>query len=196
MYDLKGPSIVVDTACSSSLVAIDIACQDIRNGKCSQAIVGASNLILVPLKNEQRIGIESSDGRTKTFDNASDGTGVGEGVIAFMLKPMDLAKKDHDNIYAVIKGSAINQDGSSIGLTAPNADSQTKVILQACRNANVPIDTIQYFEAHGTGTNIGDPIEVQGITNAFKKYNNQHQICAIGSVKTNLGHLDNCAGMV
>ena len=196
LYDLKGPSIVVDTACSSSLVAIDIACQDIRNGKCSQAIVGASNLILVPLKNEQRIGIESSDGRTKTFDNASDGTGVGEGVIAFMLKPMDLAKKDHDNIYAVIKGSAINQDGSSIGLTAPNADSQTKVILQACRNANVPIDTIQYFEAHGTGTNIGDPIEVQGITNAFKKYNNQHQICAIGSVKTNLGHLDNCAGMV
>ena len=196
LYDLKGPSIVVDTACSSSLVAIDIACQDIRNGKCNQAIVGASNLILIPLKNEQKIGIESSDGKTKTFDNHSDGTGVGEGVVAVMLKPMGLAKKDHDHIYAVIKGSATNQDGRSNGLTAPNADSQTKVILQACNNANVPIDTIQYFEAHGTGTNIGDPIEIQGITNAFKKYTDQNQICAIGSVKTNLGHLDNCAGII
>ncbi len=195
LFDLKGPSIVVDTACSSSLVAIDRACQDIRDGRCEQAIVGSSNLILIPLKNEQKIGIESSDAQTKTFDDSSDGTGVGEGVIAVVLKPLEKAVEEKDNIYAVIKGSAINQDGRTVGLTAPNATSQTSVIVDACRNAGISLESIEYFEAHGTGTKLGDPIEIQGITNAFRKYTDRKQFCAIGALKTNIGHLDNCAGI-
>lgn len=197
ILDLKGPSMLIDTACSSSLVAIHTACQNIRNGECDMAIAGSVKINLFPLENEDyKLGIEASDGRAKTFDESSDGTGRGEGVAAVVLKPLSNALKDGDNIYAVIKGSAVNQDGSSAGITAPNALRQEEVILKAWEDAGINPETIAYIESHGTGTKLGDPIEIAGITRAFNKYTDRKQFCAVGSVKTNIGHLDAGAGIV
>ncbi|EPR13629.1 SDR family NAD(P)-dependent oxidoreductase, partial [Ruminiclostridium papyrosolvens] len=195
ILDLKGPSIVVNTACSSSLVAIHCACQGIRSGDCDMAIAGAVKIILAPFEYENKLGIESSDSRTKSFDDSSDGTGEGEGVVSVLLKPLSKALKDGDPIYAVIKGSAINQDGSSNGITAPNPKAQADVIKMAWKDAKVEPETIAYIEAHGTGTKIGDPIEIDGITSAFRSYTNRKGFCAVSSVKTNLGHLDTAAGV-
>lgn len=194
MLDLKGPSMLINCACSSSLVAVHTACQAIKNNECKQAIAGGIRLAFIPVEDGINIGIESSDGMTKTFDNDSDGTGAGEGAIVFFLKAYNEAIKDRDNVYAVIKGSAINQDGTSMGITAPNAKAQSDVIIKALENAKVNPESISYIEAHGTGTKLGDPIEINGITNAFKKYTNKKQFCGIGSVKTNIGHLYEAAG--
>lgn len=198
LLDLKGPSMLIDTACSSSLVSVHLACQSIRNNECDMAIAGASKLEILPfaLNDDEKIGIESSSGRARTFDDDSDGTGGGEGVISILLKPLDKAIEDKDNIYAVIKGSAINQDGNSIGITAPNALAQEDVILRAWKNAQINPETISYIEAHGTGTKLGDPIEIDGIQRAFDRYTNKKQFCGIGSIKTNIGHLDNAAGIM
>jgi malonyl CoA-acyl carrier protein transacylase len=195
--DLTGPSLLVDTACSSSLVAIHLACQAIRNGDCEQAIAGGVRVNLMPIAHTQstKVGIESADGKTRAFDDDSDGTGVGEGSGAVLLKPLDKALYDRDNIYAVIKGSAVNQDGQSLGITAPKSEAQTRVIVKAWKNANVDPETISYIETHGTGTRLGDPIEIQAITNAFKQFTNKKQFCAVGSVKTNIGHLFEGAGI-
>ncbi len=193
--DLTGPNILLDTACSSSLISVDLACKSIQNNECEMAIAGGIRLNLLSLTNETKLGIESSDGRTKTFDNGSDGTGIGEGVGVVILKSLDSALKNGDHIYAVIKGAAINQDGDSVGITAPNIESQKNVILKAWENADVEPESISYIEAHGTGTNLGDPIEIEGITSAFLKYTNKKQFCAIGSVKTNIGHLYEGAGI-
>ncbi|MGL4346221.1 MAG: amino acid adenylation domain-containing protein [Cellulosilyticaceae bacterium] len=195
LLDLKGPSLSVDTACSSSLVAIHLACQALRSGDCSMALAGSIRLNMLPINRTQKLGIESSDGITRTFDEKSDGTGNGEGMAVVMLKPLSDAINDKDHIYAVIKGSAMNQDGSSIGITAPNVKAQEEVILSAWKNANVSPESISYIEAHGTGTKLGDPIEIDAITRAFGRYTDKKQFCAIGSVKTNMGHLDNAAGM-
>lgn len=198
LLDLKGPSIMVDTACSSSLVAVHLACQGMKNGECDMAIAGGIKLFINPLKTiheNDRIGIESSDGRAKTFDESSDGTGIGEGVGAVLLKPLNRALEDQDHIYAVIKGTAINQDGASVGITAPNAAAQEDVILRAWKDAGVEPGTISYIEAHGTGTKLGDPIEIKGIEKAFRNYTDKRQFCGIASVKTNVGHLDNAAGI-
>jgi iturin family lipopeptide synthetase A len=197
IMDLKGPSIVVDTACSSSLVAVHLACQGLRNGECDMAIAGGVKFHLLPLKNDGsiKLGIESSDNRARTFDDSSDGTGFGEGVGAVVLKPLNKALEDGDNIYAVIKGSAYNQDGSSVGITAPNAQAQQDVILAAWKDAGISPDTVTLLEAHGTGTKLGDPVEISGIQKAFKHYTDRKQFCAIGSVKTNIGHLDSLAGI-
>lgn len=193
--DLKGPTMVVDTACSSSLVSIALAVQAIRNGQCNMAIAGGVRLSIVPTQNEnETLGIESSDGKTRAFDERSDGAGVGEGVAAVLLKPLNDALRDGDQIYAVIKGAAVNQDGSSIGITAPNPASQTDVILKAWEDAKIDPETISYIETHGTGTNLGDPIEVKGIQNAFRRYTDKTQFCALSSVKTNIGHLFEAAG--
>lgn len=194
LLDLRGPSMLIDTACSSSLVAVHLACESIRNGECDMAIAGGVNVNLMPVKNNS-IGIDSPDSRTRTFDELSDGTGWGEGVVALLLKPLSKAIKDGDQIYAVIKGSAINQDGASIGITAPNLPAQEDVILRAWENAGVHPETISYIEAHGTGTNLGDPIEIHALQRAFRKYTDKKQFCAIGSVKTNIGHLDNTSGI-
>lgn len=194
ILDLKGPSVMIDTACSSSLVAVHQACVGIKNGDCDIAIVGGVKIHILPTT-EIKLGIEASDGKTKSFDDASDGTGMGEGVVAMVLKPLKAAQKDKDNVYAVIKGSAINQDGASIGITAPNVSAQTDVILQACKNANIDISTLGYIEAHGTGTKLGDPIEIEGISDAFKKSTKKKQFCAIGSLKTNIGHLYEASGI-
>ena len=195
MLDLKGPSLLVETACSSSLVALHLACQSIRSKESEMALVAGLKISLVPLETDEKLGIESSDGRTRTFDNESTGTGMGEGVIAILIKPLKKALKDGDNIHAVIKGSAINQDGHSVGLTAPNVLAQSEVIDRAWQDAGINPETIGYIETHGTGTKIGDPIEIEGIQKAFEKYTNKKQFCAVSSIKSNLGHLDNAAGM-
>lgn len=195
LLNLIGPSMLIDTACSSGLVAIHHACLGLKNGDCTMAIAGGVRISLYPLKNTTNNGISSKDEKTKTFDDSSDGTGSGEGVISIILKPLEKALDDRDHIYAVIKGSAINQDGRSAGITAPNPESQEEVIIEAWKNAGISPTTISYIEAHGTGTKLGDPIEIAGITGAFRRFTNKKQFCAIGSLKTNLGHLDSLAGV-
>ncbi|MVP01213.1 type I polyketide synthase [Paenibacillus lutrae] len=194
LMDLNGPSMVVDTTCSSSLVAVHLACQAIRNGECDLALAGGIQVHLIPVR-EFEVGIESSTSRARTFDDDSDGTGTGEGVVAMLLKPLSKAQEDRDHVYAVIKSSAVNQDGSSVGITAPNAKAQEAVIVEAWKRAGIDPRTISYIEAHGTGTKLGDPIEIEGIQRAFRRYTDDKQFCAVGSVKSNIGHLDNTAGI-
>ncbi|PHB30015.1 hypothetical protein COE80_04900 [Bacillus pseudomycoides] len=196
LLDLKGPSLVVDTACSSSLVAIHLACQSLKNKECEMAIAGGIDIRMFhPRLDNVDIGIVSSNSRTRSFDDSSDGSGAGEGVGTILLKPLYKAIEDKDPIYAVIKGSASNQDGASIGITAPNPVAQEKVIVEAWKDARIEPETISYIEAHGSGTKLGDPIEIDGITRAFRKFTDKKQFCAIGSVKTNVGHLGNAAGI-
>ena len=197
ILDLKGPCMLVDTACSSSLMAVHLACQAIRNGECHMALAGGIKTLLLPMKTDdsENVGIASSDGKARTFDDSSDGTGIGEGAAAVLLKPLEQALNDKDHIYAVIKGSAANNDGSSIGITAPNSLAQRDAIVKAWEDSGINPETLSYIEAHGTGTKLGDPIELDGIKRAFKKYTNKKQFCAIGSVKSNIGHLDNMAGI-
>lgn len=197
LNDLKGPCLVIDTACASSLTSLDMACKAIRNKTVDTAIVGSARTNIMPLDQEyMKVGIESSDGLTRTFDHDADGSGLGEGAVVILLKSLDEAQKDGDNIYAIIKGSAVNNDGSSMGITAPNPDSQKQVILNAWKDANIDPETLTFVEAHGTGTSLGDPIEVEGLTNAFKKYTDRKQFCALGSSKSNIGHLFECSGLV
>lgn len=197
LLDLRGPNIIVDTTCSSSLVAIHSASKAIRSGECDMAIAGGIELHLLPVKvsDRERMGIESSDYKTRSFDDSSDGAGNGEGVGVVVLKSLDRAIRDGDSIYAVIKGSAVNQDGSSIGLTAPNASAQEQVILRAWQDSGIDPSKISYIEAHGSGTTLGDPIEAEGLTRAFLHHTERKQFCGIGSVKTSLGHLGSCAGI-
>lgn len=187
---------LIDTACSSGLVAIHNACLGLKNGDCTMAIAGGVRIRLNPIKNgNSNNGISSKDEKTKTFDDESDGTGSGEGVIVMLLKPYEKALADRDHIYAIIRGSAINQDGNSAGITAPNPEAQEEVIIDAWKNAGIDPTTISYIECHGTGTKLGDPIEIAGITGAFQHYTKKKQFCAVGSLKSNLGHLDSLAGV-
>ncbi|OKP97902.1 type I polyketide synthase [Paenibacillus sp. P46E] len=198
ILDFKGPSMMIDTACSSSLVALHVACQAIKNNECDAALVGGVNIKIFPKTEEENnlnIGITSSDSSIRTFDDQADGTNSGEGVAAVLIKPLNKAIQDRDHIYAVIKGSAINQDGSSVGITAPNMNAQENVIVDAWKEACIDPRTITYWEAHGTGTKLGDPIEVHAIHRAFSRFTDRKQFCAIGSVKTNIGHLDSLAGL-
>ncbi len=206
LLNLKGPAMLIDTACSSSLVAVHMACQSIRNGDSDLAIAGGVKIWNLPVEEKSAgefggntgpgIGIESSDGRCHTFDDSASGAGFGEGVGAILLKPLKQALADRDPIYAVIKGSAVNQDGKSIGIAAPNVLAQEAVLQKAWKNADIPPETLSYIEAHGTGTRMGDPIEIYAIQNSFEKYTNKKQFCAVGSVKSNIGHLDHAAGIV
>jgi acyl transferase domain-containing protein/acyl carrier protein len=195
ILDLKGPSILIDTACSSSLVAVYYACQAIRIAECDMAIVGSVNTTVFPVQSNQKIGIESESSRIKAFDVGADGTVGGEGVIAVILKSLNKALEDRDAILAIIKGIAINQDGKSNGLTSPNPLAQAEVIKMAWEDAKINPESIAYIEAHGTGTKLGDPIEIDGLQKAFKAYTDKKEICAISSVKTNIGHLDHAAGI-
>ncbi|SDN02574.1 SDR family NAD(P)-dependent oxidoreductase [Paenibacillus jilunlii] len=194
--DVHGPSLLVDTACSSSLVAVHLACQSIRRGECGMAFAGGVKVQLQPFdKSSTGIGIVSSGFRTRTFDQDADGTGLGEGAGVVLLKDAKQAIQDGDHIYALIKGSAINQDGQSIGITAPNSKAQEELIIRAWKDADVHPETISLIEAHGTATRLGDPVEIDGITRAFDRYTRKKQFCAIGSIKTNIGHLDHAAGI-
>ncbi len=196
LLDLKGPTMVLDTTCSSSTVSVHLACQALKNGDCEMAIAAGVRVNLLPIYDDSEdLGVIASDNRTRTFDDTADGMGWGEGIVSIMLKPLSKAKADKDNIYAVIKGSAINHDGTSISITAPNSASQSDVIMRAWKNADINPETISYIEAHGTATNFGDLLEMEGLQEAFKKYTDKKQFCAINSVKTNIGHLYECAGL-
>ncbi|WP_205127930.1 aminotransferase class III-fold pyridoxal phosphate-dependent enzyme [Paenibacillus amylolyticus] len=193
LLNFKGPAITIDTACSSSLVAVHMACESIIRGESELAIAGGVRTLLLPIKSG--IGMESSDDRARSFDDDSDGTGTGEGVASILLKSLEQAVADGDYIHAVIKGSAINQDGATVGMTAPNTESQTNLILKAWQNAEIEPETISYIETHGTGTPLGDPIEINAISHAFQKHTSNKQFCGIGSVKANIGHLYEAAGI-
>lgn len=194
---LHGPSIAVDTACSSSLVALHLACQGLRLRECDLALAGGVNLILTPEININfsKARMMASDGRCKTFDAAADGYVRGEGCAMVVLRRMADALSDGDRILAVIRGSAVNQDGRSGGLTAPNGPAQEAVIRAALEVAHIPANAIGYVEAHGTGTPLGDPIEVGALGNVLGDGRDAGQPLAIGSVKTNIGHLEAAAGI-
>lgn len=195
LLDLKGPSLLIDTACSSSLVAVHMACEELKNKKCNIAITGGVRVNLMPLyNNEKNIGIESPDFSIRAFDNDANGTVWGEGVVVFVLKRLKEAQNDKNHKYGVIKASSINQDGTSAGITAPNPAAQTDVLINCWNNAKIDPELIDYIECHGTGTNLGDPIETAGIQNAFEKYTEKKQFCGIGSVKSSIGHLDAVSG--
>ncbi|SET65108.1 Phosphopantetheine attachment site [Pseudomonas sp. NFR09] len=194
-FDLRGPSMVVDTACSSSLVAAHYACQALRAGECQLAIAGGVKLHLFPQVSDDQIGIESPDGLTRTFAGGPSGTGLGEGVGAVVLKPLSKALADGDRIYAVINGSACNQDGRTSGLTVPNVVSQQAVVESAWRAAGIGPQDIGCIEAHGTGTRLGDPIEFEALSRALQPLCDQTTRCALGSAKTVFGHLDSAAGI-
>lgn len=193
--DLKGPTLCLDTSCSASLVAIHQACLSLLTGESEMAIAGGIKLNLAPLASITRPIIESPTGYSRTFDASADGIGIGEGAGAVLLKPLKQAIDDLDNIYAVIRGSAINQDGRSNGIAAPNLLAQADVIDRAWIDSEINPEDISYIEAHGTGTRVGDPIEVNALDKVFKKYTSKRQFCAISSVKTNLGHLYEGAGI-
>jgi len=196
LMDWKGPAAMVDTACSSSLNAVHLACNALRNGECEYALAGGVKVSYVPVDEGLDFAIQSKKSRAYTFDDNADGTGMGEGGCAILLKPLSKAVEDGDSIHAVIKGSAVNQDGRSSGPAAPNPKAQTELILNAWANAGVTADTIGYIEAHGTGTKLGDPIEIDAITKAFNNQTSMKQFAAIGSVKGNFGHLDSAAGIL
>ena len=196
--NLNGPSLSVQTACSTSLVAVHLACQSLLNGECSIALAGGIT-IAVPQKVGYRYdegGILSPDGHCRAFDANAKGTVNGSGVGVVILKRLEDALADGDTIHAVIKGSAINNDGSQkAGYTAPSIEGQAAVISEALHMAGVEASSIGYVEAHGTGTVIGDPIEVAALTQAFRGVTEAKQFCAIGSVKSGIGHLDTAAGV-
>lgn len=197
-FDFTGPSIVIDTACSSSLVALHMACENIRNGDCEMALVGGVNLSLHPTKyvNLSERGFLARDGKCRSFGKDGDGYVPGEGVGAVLLKPLQRAIKDGDHIYGVIIGSAVQHKGKTNGLTVPNPHAQKSLIQKVLNKFDINPRTISYVEAHGTGTELGDPIEVQGLSQAFAEYTKDKRFCSIGSVKSNVGHLESAAGIV
>ena len=196
--NLKGPSVSVQSACSTSLVAIHLACQSLLNGESDLSLAGA-----VSVRVPHHVGhvhmpgsVFTADGHCRPFDAAASGTIFGSGVGVVVLKRLADAIADHDTIHAVIKGTAINNDGSSkVDYTAPSIESQSAAIEEALAVSGVDAETISYVEAHGTGTAIGDPIEVEALTRAFRTYTEKKGFCALGSVKSNVGHLDVAAGM-
>jgi acyl transferase domain-containing protein/thioesterase domain-containing protein/acyl carrier protein len=194
-FDLRGPSMAMDTACSSALTACHVACQSLWRGDCTMAIVAGVNALL----NQNtfvafsRMSMLSPDGRCKAFDASANGFVRAEGVGAIVLKPLFAAQADHDRIYAVIRGTAANQDGRTNGITVPSRQAQEALIRQACVSAGVSPAHIGYVEAHGTGTPIGDPIEAAALSSALCQ--GRKHSCPIGSVKTNIGHLEAASGI-
>ena len=196
--NLRGPSLAVQTACSTSLVAVCVACDALWNDRCDMALAGAASINIPQRRGYiyQPSGILSPDGHCRAFDASAKGTVAGNGIGVVVLKGAAEAVADGDHIYAVIKGAAVNNDGNlKVGYTAPSVDGQARVIEMAQRMAQVTPETITYVEAHGTGTELGDPIEIAALTQTFRKGTDKKGFCAIGSVKTNVGHLDPAAGV-
>ncbi len=196
-FDFKGPSFVVDTACSSALVAAHQACQSIWNGESSMAVAGGVNAMLTP---EVTItlgkgGMLSPDGRCRSFDAAGKGYVRGEGAGIALLKPVKKAIEDNDPIYALILSTTSNQDGQTLAMPVPNGESQKALFLEGCKNAGISAHQIQYMEAHGTGTPIGDPIEANALGAVLAEDRPAEDNCFIGSVKTNIGHLESASGI-
>ena len=197
LLDLRGPSVAMDTACSSSLVAIHLACQSLRTRQSDMALAGGVNLILSP---EVTIAFSharmmASDGRCKTFDARADGYVRGEGCGMVVLKRLSDAVRDRDNILALLKGSSVNQDGRTAGISAPNGLAQQAVIREALAQAGVAPGELSYIEIHGTGTSIGDPIEVEAVKAVLGETGADDPPCLLGSVKANIGHLENASGV-
>ena len=194
--DLRGPSISIDSACSSSLVAVHLACQSLRLGESNIAVAGGVSLMIVPelLVSMSKVGFMAPDGRCKTFDEAADGFGRGEGCSVVVLKRLSDAIVHADRVLAVIRGSAVNQDGHSTLLTAPNGPAQEALIREALTCAQLSPDRIGFVETHGTGTALGDPIEVEAIAAAIGQPFPGGGRCLLGSVKANIGHLEAAAG--
>lgn len=197
VLDLRGPSIPIDTACSSSLTAIHLACESLRRGECDLAIAGGVNLYLHPIKYVTMCQMKmlSPTGKCSSFGSEADGFVPGEGVGAVILKPLKKAIEDRDHIRAVIRASSINHGGSTNGYTVPNPNAQAELIAETMEKASIDPRTISYIEAHGTGTPLGDPIEITGFTKAFRRYTNDRSFCSIGSIKSNMGHLEGAAGI-
>ncbi|MGD6960813.1 SDR family NAD(P)-dependent oxidoreductase [Fictibacillus phosphorivorans] len=204
LLDLKGPSHPVDTACSSALYAVHHAVEAIQSGRCEMAIAGGINIMLTPTLHisESKAGMLSPDGRCKTFDKEANGYVRGEGVGAVLLKPLSKAEEDGDHIYAIVKATEVNHGGRANSLTAPNASAQADLLVNAYERANIDPNTVTYIETHGTGTSLGDPVEINGLKKAFNTLNKKRgkesptePHCWIGSVKTNIGHLETAAGI-
>lgn len=196
-FDFNGPSLPVDTACSSSLVAIHLACESLKHRECGMAIVGGVNLYLHPYKYQSlcQNGMLSRDGMCHSYGAGDDGFVPGEGVGTLVLKPLSKAIADHDKIYSVIRASAYDHSGRSKGYSAPNPNSQANVISRALHNAQIPPESVGCVEGHGTGTQLGDSLEVTALTKAFQKQTEKRQFCSIGSVKANIGHSESAAGI-
>lgn len=199
-YDFEGPSISIDTACSSSLISVAEAVKAIQQKQCDQAIIGGIHIMCHPKKHiaYYNANMLSKDGKCHTFDEKANGYVRGEGAVMMLLKPLYKAKKEGDEILGVIKSSVVNHGGYSGGITVPNPFQQQKLITKAYQKAGIQIETISYIETHGTGTKLGDPIEIKALSNAFKelkKDNSLHWKCGLGSVKTNIGHLEAASGL-
>ncbi|MGA1823080.1 MAG: SDR family NAD(P)-dependent oxidoreductase [bacterium] len=196
-YNLKGPSQTIDSACSSSLVAIHQACRHIKDGECDMAVVGGIELLIDPFYfiGFSKAEVLSDEGTSYVFDERAKGIVLGEGAGLILLKSYEKAVEDGDQIMAVILGSAVNNDGHTMGLTVPSLEGQREVIQQAIKNSEVSPDTISYLEAHGTGTLLGDPIEIKAATQVYREYTQDTQFCAVGSVKSNMGHLLHASGI-
>ncbi|GFE86020.1 SDR family NAD(P)-dependent oxidoreductase [Steroidobacter agaridevorans] len=197
VMNFQGPSLAVDTACSASLTAIHLALESIYSGSSECAIAGGVNLIIDPVHYLELSALTmlSAGQQCKSFGNEADGFVDAEGVGAIVLKPLSKAERDGDHIYGVIKGSALNAGGKTNGYTVPNPQAQSAVISKALRRANIAASDISYVEAHGTGTALGDPIEIAGLTRAFEQSTRDKQFCAIGSLKSNIGHCESAAGI-
>jgi 6-methylsalicylic acid synthase len=197
VLDLRGPSLAVDTACSASLVAVHLACQSLRAAESTVALAAGVNLIVSPglTLTLDAAGATAPDGRSKSFDASADGYGRGEGCGVLVLKRLSDARRDGDRILSVIRGSAVNQDGRTNGIMAPSGPAQEHVLDRACRQARVAPSSIGYVEAHGTGTRLGDPLEAGALSAIYGAGREPEQPCLIGSVKSNIGHLEAGAGV-
>ena len=197
LLGLQGPNMAIDTSCSSSATSIHLAVQSLRRGECSLALAGGVHLALIPQTNAtlSRFNLLAADGRCKTFSNSADGIGRGEGCGILVLKRLRDAERDEDNILGVIRGTACNQDGRTSGLTAPNGLAQEKVLRAALKDAALTAADIDFVETHGTGTALGDPIEVAALGRVFAGRKEDESKVTIGSVKSNLGHLEAAAGV-
>ncbi|MEY2536940.1 MAG: hypothetical protein QOG67_680, partial [Verrucomicrobiota bacterium] len=195
--NLKGPAIAVDTACSSSLVAMHLACESLRLGTSDLALAGGVTVIATPRLHIffSRLGMLSPVGRVQSFGQLADGFVPAEGVGVLVLKRLEDALRDGDEIQAVIRGSGINQDGKTNGITAPSAPSQAALEIDVYEKFSIHPETIGYIECHGTGTRLGDPIEIEALTNAFRRFTNRPDFCGVGSVKSSIGHALAAAGV-
>ena len=197
-YDLRGPSISLDTACSSSLVALNLAVQSIRSGESDMSLVAGCNLMLNPETNSiplSNAGFLGPDGICYSFDHRANGYARGEGTAVLALKPLSKAIQDGDTIRAVIRNSGANTDGRTPGITQPSREAQAELIRETYREAGLPLNETRFFEAHGTGTPIGDPREAGSIADVFKIHRTESDPLIVGAVKSNIGHLEGASGL-
>lgn len=196
-FDLNGPSFSVDTACSSSLVALHVACKALQRNECEMAFVAGANLLLSSWHYRFfcSMGVLSPTGRCHTFDKDADGYVPGEAIASVLIKPLHKAIEDRDQIHAVIKGTSINHGGYTPSVSAPSSRLEAEVVMAAWKDAGINPETIGYIEAHGTGTRLGDPVEINGLKSAFKMFTRKERFCAVGSAKAHIGHTEGAAGI-